>query len=594
VISAEKVPTGSSGAILGGDTRARIFSTRAIMTTSLRLPTAVWVLLAVGLVASVLALIPGLAAIPPQIESDYAYQLLAADRFLAGYGFTTLQPIAPGQPWDFQYEWGFLTKWPVGYSMLVAAVRSAFSCSAIQASRVIGIVACAFAMVGWFIWSRRMTPSGVSGLLIGVTAVSAGLVAGYLINPSTDVFLVAAIPFLLLCTHSATVINETAKSSPFSRVKWLALAGLLSGSLFWLRYASVFIPAGIGSYLIWTWLISRRAKGQSRVTPRDHEFTPPLPAKHIVLFACSAAIPIVALLLTNQLLGSAESLQAQVNLGHRVGFNMSLSLIWQAWWQFTDLGYYNHHAISHWAIALWPGCLLVISLLMPAWRRVVVTCLSQPAARLCACVLLTFLTMIILVTAMFGDKFDFVNLARYYTPLRPMYFLLFVAPLAFVSSRLVRCSLCLALLICCSWTSQQQWLRTYHRWARADRVTSPYGAWSRCFEPESDQLFSHLRSVADDHLILVSNFHEYLAMETALPTLPIPTDQASLNRWVSKISASRRIEHPRVMFVLDSDNQWRDYWIKDRRKIETEFALRPLPMDFGDEGAKVYLYTTGT
>ncbi len=594
MISAEKVPAGSSGALLAEGVRERILCPNATTTPSRRLPTTAWAIIAIALIASVLTLLPGRAAIPPRIESDYAYQLLAVDRFLNGNGFTTLQPIAPGQPWDIQYEWGFLTKWPVGYSMLVATVRQTLSCSSVEACRAIGIVACALAMVGWFLWSRRMAPGGFRGLLLAATAMSAGLAVGYLINPSTDVLLAAAIPYLLLLTHHAMTINHTTKHSSASCAKRLALVGMLSGGLFWLRYASVFIPAGIGSYLIWTWLISRGGKIQSPVTDQAVADTSAITAKHVAIFALFAALPIAALLLTNRFMGGTESMQAQVNLGHRVGFDLSPSLIWQAWWQFTDLGYYDHHAISHWAIALWPGCLLVIILLIPAWRQVAVTFLSQPAAKLSACVLLMFLAMIVLATAMFSDKFDFVSLARYYIPLRPIYFLLFVGPLVVVRSRIMRLGLCVALFVCCSWTFQQQWQRTYNRWTLANRATSPYGAWSRCFEPNSDQLFSYLQGIADERLILVSNFHEYLAMETALPTLPIPTDRTSLDRWVDKISASRDIKNPHVLFVLDPDNQWRMHWIKDKRKIETNFELRPVPMDFAGKATKVYLYSTNT
>ncbi len=589
-ISAEKVHTDSSGAILTGGVRGRSYSTSATYSSSRCVPTAIWIILAVGLTASILTLLPGRAAIPPLIESDYAYQLLAADRFLAGDGLTTLQPIAPGQPWDFQYEWGFLTKWPMGYSLLVAGVRRIFTCSSVEACRAIGIMVCALAMVGWFMWTRLIVAAGISRALLAIVAMSTGVAVGYLINPSTDALLAAAIPYLLLLTHHALGMTDISNSRPANSAKRLALAGLLSGGLFWLRYASVFIPTGIGSYLLWTWLSSRNLTKHSTEAGKSDTCSPSITATHVSIFALCAAFPVVALLLTNQFMGSGESMQAQVNLGHRVAFDMSPSLIWQAWWQFTDLGYYDHHAISHWVIALWPGCLVVIALLVPTWRQTLVTFISKPAVKLSASVLIMFLMMIVLATAMFHDKFDFVNLERYYIPLRPIYFLLFVGPLFVLQSRVIRLGLCVVLLVCCSWTFQQQWLRTYNRWSQADRAVSSYGAWSRCFEPHSDLLFRHLKSLADESLILVSNFHEYLALETSLPTLPVPTDRASLDRWVSKIATSRGIENPRVMFVLDPDNQWRKHWIKDKRKIETDFELAPVSMPFESEATKVYIY----
>src|SRR3989337_649610 len=82
-----------------------------------------WVVGCVAAACVVLAFIPGRTSIPPLIESDYCYLLTAADRLYEGHGLTTPHPVAPLQPWSWQYDWGFLTHWPVGYPLLVWAIR---------------------------------------------------------------------------------------------------------------------------------------------------------------------------------------------------------------------------------------------------------------------------------------------------------------------------------------------------------------------------------------------------------------------------------------------------------------------------------------
>jgi len=109
---------------------------------------------------------------------------------------------------------------------------------------------------------------------------------------------------------------------------------------------------------------------------------------------------------------------------------------------------------------------------------------------------------------------------------------------------------------------------------RATRTATPYGQWSRCFAPGAADLYSWLRSQASGNLVVISNFHEYLSLETGLPTLPIPKDVDTLIAWVERIKASRGITEPRVLFVLDPDNKWRDYWMAKPEDVVRTFALR--------------------
>ena len=60
------------------------------------------VLAAVVILSALLALLPHRIAIPPLVESDYCYLLLAADRLMDGAGLSTLRPVAPLQPWFWQ------------------------------------------------------------------------------------------------------------------------------------------------------------------------------------------------------------------------------------------------------------------------------------------------------------------------------------------------------------------------------------------------------------------------------------------------------------------------------------------------------------
>jgi hypothetical protein len=144
-----------------------------------------------------------------------------------------------------------------------------------------------------------------------------------------------------------------------------------------------------------------------------------------------------------------------------------------------------------------------------------------------------------------------------------------------IPRRVVRAVLCVALVLACSWTLQQEWSRPYERWRTADRPRTPYGQWSRCFEPDAFELYAWLASQAGPNLIVVSNFHEYITLETKIPALPIPLDRATLNTWIDGICTSREVTNPRVLFVLDPDNRERSYWLPDPSTVIKTFALTP-------------------
>ncbi|MFH1111214.1 MAG: glycosyltransferase family 39 protein [Planctomycetota bacterium] len=507
-----------------------------------------WSLVGAGVVAVsvVLATLPGRTQIPPLIESDYCYLLTAADRLYEGHGLTTPQPVAPLQPWSWQYDWGFLTNWPVGYPLLIWATRVVFNLTSIQACRWISVATCALALVGWFTWIKRALPPGVTGVLLSAVAAASAVPVSSLTNPSTDAVLVAAVPFVLLLATGAR------RSS-----RWTALAGLTAGGLFWIRYASVFVPVAVGLYLL-------VEAFRRRVRLRD-----------VGLFGVSSALPIAAILIINRLWGAAASTRAQLNLGPSAAFDFSVNLLARAWWTFTDLGFYDYRPPSHWVYALWPVGLAVCAACFRQVRATMRSFLGTPALSLSTWVVIALLGMLVGATTFFRAKFDYVGLERYYLPIRPLYFLLFVGPVMLIPRRVVRAGACVALFAAGSWTVQQEWSGAYARQLRAEHAVTPYGTRSQCFEPGASQLYEWLRQLDGASLIVVSNFHEFIALETKIPTLPIPPDPATLNQWVERIGASRGVGEARVLFVLDSDNKWRDYWIASPTGIVHSFKLQP-------------------
>ena len=529
-----------------------------------------WVLLAIVAAALVLAFLPGRTRIPPLIGSDYCYLLIAADRMYEGLGLTAPLPVAPFQQWTWHTDWSFLTRWPIGYPILICGLRWLFGLSSILACQWISTAACATALVGWYVWIRRCVPPGVTAVPLAAVAAGCSVSTSLLINPSTDAVLVALLPFVLLFTTQATCQRTagTSTESPRRAGVWLLCAGLTAGGLFWIRYAAVFVPIAIMLYLI----IERYRR-------------PVITLRGIAVFASAAAAPIVTLLLINRAQSVGGSVQAQLNLGDTVRLDLSPRLLATAWWNFTDFGFYDYHWFAHWIYALWPLGVIVVALFVRPVRKAVRSFLDTPPVTLSACLVVTLLVMLALATAVFGDKFDYVGLDRYYTPVKPLYFVLFVAPILLIPRaseprasaravfRVVRTCMFVALLVGCSWLVRQEWPRPYTRWLNAERAVTPYGQWARCFTPGAADLHRWLSEQKAPDLIVVSNFHEFIALETGIPALPIPDSTGTLNTWVEDIRRARGVREPRVLFVLDPTNRWRDYWIKPPAQIIQTFGL---------------------
>lgn len=525
-------------------------------------------------------------AIPPLIESDYAYQLMAADRLHGGQGYTSLQPVAPGQPWNWQYDWGFLSQWPSAYSLLVTVVRFVTATSTVEACSWISVFAVAFAALGWFIWLQAAVPTGLLGKLLALCGALCTVTPAMLVNPSTDALLVAFLPWTMLLAlriiqpGPATQTGTANSQGADGWNSWcLAWVGLLCGALFWIRYAALFVPAALAAVLLTAPAASLRQ--------RFHR---------VLVFSVGAAVPVATLLIVNTLHAPFQDVQAQLNLGESVHLRLAPSLFAEAWMRWADLGYYRHIPAAHRILAALP-VLVVLAALIPGnrgrtWRRF----FAAPSARCSVAVLLAGLALIVAATAVFGEKFRYVGLDRYYLPLRPLYFALVLAPLLSILSprpaqgeasggvRLrswatvcTKGAVAVCLLLALHWTIRQEWQRTLTRWRDARRQVTPYGQFERCFTPGSAELYRWLRARAAPDLIVFSNYHEYVALETGWPAYPIPPDMATLDDWMSRIARARRAETPQVLFVLDDDNRWRDYWIDAPEIIRERFNLAALP-----------------
>lgn len=514
-----------------------------------------------------LAWLPVRRVTPPLVESDYCYLLLAADRFLDGLSLTSLQPLAPHQPWEFRYEWGFLTQWPAGFPLLIAAIRWMLGCTSIEACRFVSVVGCAVGFIGWFAFLRRLVPSGVTGqFLAGVAAFSA-FAAGFLINPSTDLILIAALPFVMLMILDACSDLPNHRSA----VGLLLAAGTLSGMMVWIRYAAIFLPVAAGVFLLFEWLRKR------------------ISTDALLTFACSAALWIVGLFVVNSLFSPGGSATQRFNLGERTGFDFSFSMVAQAWWTLTDLGYYSHHPMAHWIIALAPLAYMP-ALFSARFRTMLISLVAMPPQRIAACTVATLLVMIIAVTVLFRGKFDYIGLERYYFPVRPLYVVCVLAPLMLVPRRAVRVAMCGGLTLLAFWTLSQDWSSPLSRWAHANRTTTPSGAWSRIFEPGSEELYHWLgKHGRDPSILIVSNFHEFVALETGIVTVPVPQSKVEFEQLLGKAAQLRGLELVQPIVVLHPRNLWRSHWHADIDDLKQVLELDPLadaPIDL-----QTYLFT---
>ncbi|MEK6674298.1 MAG: hypothetical protein AABZ47_01430 [Planctomycetota bacterium] len=520
------------------------------------------IFLAIAVTTGVLASIPGRFSIAPLIESDYAYQLIAADRVVQGHGLTSLQPIAPRQPWTWEYDFGYLTQWPPGYSILVASVRWCLNCPTVQACQWISTMATAIALVGWFTWTRACTPRGICGIFLALASAALAVNTTMFLNPSTDLLVVAASPFILiLATHR-----------PFNDAN-LLIACFAAGLLFWFRYASLFLPAGL-----LTWLIIER------LTHRKFSW------RQVTTFGISSVIPILAMLIIHRLAAPSTSLQSQLNLGNKITLNACWTHVITVWWNLTNLGYYDHRTKAHWLFALWPILGIALVMMSHRGRFAIAKTLRTPSFALAVIVTFTLAAMLVTATTLFASKYDYVDLPRYYAPVIPLYFTLWVAPVVNGFKKPIRFALSIGLLFACSWTFNQTWLKNYQRLRDSSFETTHYGQRAVAFTPGASELYRWLSEQNTKNWIIVSNFHEYLTLETGIPALPIPSDRSALDDWITRITQHRGIQNPRIVFILDPDHHWRSQYLPPVDEILSTFDLRVAPLPTPQFSARLFEY----
>jgi hypothetical protein len=302
--------------------------------------------------------------------------------------------------------------------------------------------------------------------------------------------------------------------------------------------------------------------------------------KDALTFAGGAALPIVSLLALNAWKTHSGSMQSQLNLGSRMHVAFSWDLVGRAWREFTNFGFYDYHAWIRDCFALWPVGFVIVAALIPAARRQARKLLSQSGVQISAAMVVMLLAMLIVATGCFGGKFHYIDLDRYYVPIRPLYFLLFIGPLLYIPRRVVRAAAAFVFLVAMNWTFRQEWTSDYSRARSSDRIATPYGEWSRCFEPGANELFRSLAKFHAPDVFLVSNFSAYVTLETGIPCAPIPRDQAQLTDWLERAQQTRGASDVKPVFVLDQSARWRSHWIPATEDVVSFLGLSHMTIDY--------------
>jgi hypothetical protein len=502
-------------------------------------------LAAVAVLTAALAWLSASLAIPPIIEADYAYTFTAADRFYEGHGLTATPPRAPLVPWEWRADWVFLTQWPAGYPLLLAVVRALLRTSTAEAGVALAVLSCAVAVVGWFAWARRALPGGMVATLLAAVVGIASFSPAHLVNPSTDALFVALTPLVLL----AALGIRSARGALF--------VGIFAGATCWIRYAAIALPGAIGLFLLVEAGLLRRRRW-----------------RFVAAFACGAAIPIIALLVMNRALAGDTPVQEQLNLGRTLSFALDPGAVATAWRHFARQTLYAHRPEA--GLFFLAG-LPLLALLAPAARRPsrreLCGFCQHPATILSAALVLTTLGFLVAASVFFAGKYNYVGQPRYYASIRPLYFVLFVGPFFAWRHKAIRVAFATAILAAGIWFIQQDHARTLRRWAAAASEATDYGRAARRFAPHSQEVFAWLKEQAGDDLVVFSNFHEEIVLETHIPACPTPRDPQQLATWQQRIAERRGVWPKRILFVLDPDNDYRSYYLPPPAEIVAQFGL---------------------
>jgi hypothetical protein len=178
-------------------------------------------------------------------DLDVSRQILAAHNLVSGRGLTVFDRSGP----DLAHSASLvtLTHFPAGYSLAVAALF-AVGIDVSIAVRLLGALA---TMFGWWGWARLAASFMGSGTSRSMGGTVAAIVVAFgmplLFTPnweSTDIFLWAAVPWVVLWLATAGADDATARRFDIA-------TGALCGLAILMRYASLFLVAYAGIVMLW-------------------------------------------------------------------------------------------------------------------------------------------------------------------------------------------------------------------------------------------------------------------------------------------------------------------------------------------------------
>jgi hypothetical protein len=194
-------------------------------------------------ISAILVIAVRLAA-PFEVGKDQSVQLEAAQRLVEGKGLTTTNEVAQTSlDVAVEQQLKYLTWWPPGFSLLVAA----FLYAGLPLSFTLKFIYALIALAGWIGWGLLAQRFMAQPIYIGQKTFRVNLLLAILLpvfftppQGGTDIFLWAGIPFFfMLLTRSDDTRRQLINA---------AIAGLLFGCLYTIRYVSVFL--GFAAMLI--------------------------------------------------------------------------------------------------------------------------------------------------------------------------------------------------------------------------------------------------------------------------------------------------------------------------------------------------------
>ena len=195
-------------------------------------------------IASALVLIAARFVAPFEVGKDQSSQLEAAQNLVQGRGLTTTNDVPPAS-FDITVDPQprYLTWWPPGFSIILAA----FLELGLSLLLSLKLIYAATTLLGWIGWGIILSqfvkePLSIGGRQFPTHVVIAALAPIFFTLgwDGTDIFLWAGIPFVFLA-----LVKQSERQASYLTA---AVAGLLFGALYAVRYSSLFL--GLAGLLI--------------------------------------------------------------------------------------------------------------------------------------------------------------------------------------------------------------------------------------------------------------------------------------------------------------------------------------------------------